>query len=266
MSNNRISPKLSDGTRICVECGNKKDYTLEFPKTGAVCKVCVAEYKKQYRQDNAAEIARKNNERYEKNKEEILLANAIYRSSHKEEKALQDKKYREENRDDLLKQKRIYYEENKDEILAKNKIYYEENKAEILDQAKVYRQEKRKNDPSFKLKCYASNMIYKYLKNKGRSKGDLSCSKYFDYTFQQLKEHLEGQFEWWMTWENQGKYSRKTWDDNDPTTWTWNLDHIIPHSSFNYEKMGDKEFKRCWALDNLRPYSAKQNIIDGDRR
>lgn len=29
--------------------------------------------------------------------------------------------------------------------------------------------------------------------------------------------------------------------------------------------MEDEEFKKCWALSNLRPYSAKQNIIDGAR-
>jgi hypothetical protein len=30
--------------------------------------------------------------------------------------------------------------------------------------------------------------------------------------------------------------------------------------------MVDEEFKKCWALSNLRPLSAKQNILDGNRR
>jgi len=30
--------------------------------------------------------------------------------------------------------------------------------------------------------------------------------------------------------------------------------------------MEDQEFLDCWALDNLRPYSAKQNFLDGVRR
>jgi hypothetical protein len=29
--------------------------------------------------------------------------------------------------------------------------------------------------------------------------------------------------------------------------------------------MEDQAFLDCWALSNLRPYSAKQNIIDGNR-
>jgi len=30
--------------------------------------------------------------------------------------------------------------------------------------------------------------------------------------------------------------------------------------------MEDENFKKCWALENLRPLSAKQNIIEGNRR
>ena len=77
-----------------------------------------------------------------------------------------------------------------------------------------------------------------------------------------LKEHLEKQFESWMNWNNWGRYS-KSWDDNDQTTWKWQIDHIVPQSCLPYTSMEDDAFKKCWALDNLRPLSAKQNIIDG---
>jgi len=80
-----------------------------------------------------------------------------------------------------------------------------------------------------------------------------------------LKKHLESQFEEWMNWDNYGVYRVDGWDDNDSTTWTWQIDHIIPHSSFKYSSMEDEEFKKCWDLSNLRPYSSKQNIIDGVR-
>lgn len=83
---------------------------------------------------------------------------------------------------------------------------------------------------------------------------------------EKLKRHLEGQFESWMTWDNHGRYDVKTWNDNDQNTWTWQIDHIIPHSKFHYTSMENQEFKDCWALSNLRPYSAKQNVIDGTSR
>ena len=69
-----------------------------------------------------------------------------------------------------------------------------------------------------------------------------------------------------MTWENHGVYNLNTWDDNDQSTWKWNIDHIIPQSKLPYTSMEDDNFKKCWALENLRPYSAKQNIIDGNKR
>ena len=69
-----------------------------------------------------------------------------------------------------------------------------------------------------------------------------------------------------MTWDNWGKYDPETWDDNNPSTFTWELDHIQPHSTFRYKSMKSKAFRECWALSNLRPLSAKQNNADGVTR
>jgi hypothetical protein len=66
-----------------------------------------------------------------------------------------------------------------------------------------------------------------------------------------------------MNWDNYGVYKAKEWDDNNQLTWKWQIDHIIPHSEFLYSSMKDPVFIKCWSLDNLRPYSAKNNCIDG---
>lgn len=42
------------------------------------------------------------------------------------------------------------------------------------------------------------------------------------------------------------------------------IDHITPKSDFNLDD--PKEFKRCWALSNLRPMWAKANIIKSNKR
>jgi hypothetical protein len=111
-----------------------------------------------------------------------------------------------------------------------------------------------------------SRAIYDALKNSGSSKyGDSSIEK-LKYTIDELNSHINVKFEWWMTWDNRGKYNKKTWKDDAPSTWVWNLDHIIPQSDLPYTSMDDENFKKCWALENLRPYSAKQNIIDGVTR
>jgi hypothetical protein len=80
---------------------------------------------------------------------------------------------------------------------------------------------------------------------------------------QELKEHLEKQFEPWMNWNNYGIYKKSQWNNDNMTTWTWQIDHIIPHSDLSYISMEDENFQRVWSLDNLRPLSAKQNNLDG---
>jgi hypothetical protein len=83
---------------------------------------------------------------------------------------------------------------------------------------------------------------------------------------EELKQHLEKQFEPWMNWNNWTNYNPKTWKDEDLTTWTWNIDHIIPQCDLKYTSMDEENFFKCWALENLRPYSAKLNIIEQDRK
>jgi hypothetical protein len=89
---------------------------------------------------------------------------------------------------------------------------------------------------------------------------------YLDYSPKDLKIHLENQFEPWMKWWNHGRYIASRWNDNDVSTWKWQIDHIIPFSKFKYLSIADEDFKKCWTLSNLRPLSAKQNLLDGVRR
>lgn len=129
---------------------------------------------------------------------------------------------------------------------------------------KLYRRQYRKNmDAAAKLRKNVSRVIGRALSS---GKGGESCTKYLPYSFQELKEHLEKQFESWMTWENYGSYDSKVWNDEDQSTWTWNIDHVIPQSKFQYETMRDTAFKECWALNNLRPFSSKDNFLQGVKR
>lgn len=65
------------------------------------------------------------------------------------------------------------------------------------------------------------------------------------FTARELREHLERQFTAGMTWENHG---------------AWHVDHIRPLSSFSYSSPDDDEFREAWALTNLRPLMAAENI------
>jgi hypothetical protein len=133
----------------------------------------------------------------------------------------------------------------------------------MLNRNRINEQERnrRANDINFKLRKNISRAIsFVIIKN------NMSTFKYLTYTVQMLKKHLEFQFEPWMNWQNYGIYNKSIWIEEDKSTWTWNIDHIIPQSDLPYTSMFDDNFKKCWSLENLRPYSAKSNILDGSNR
>lgn len=110
-------------------------------------------------------------------------------------------------------------------------------------------------DPFVKLRGKVSIAVAKSLKKQGLKKRG-SIIDHLPYSIEQLKEHLEKQFEPWMNWSNYGgraNEKRKTW---------W-IDHIKPQSEFQYTSMEHKLFNECWSLDNLRPLEKIENIKKG---
>lgn len=95
-----------------------------------------------------------------------------------------------------------------------NKEQYRLNKNTIRTQQKEYssrlenkmkrnkrQRERYNNDPIFRIKHRVSRTIRKVFKKQFINKDSPTWTK-LPYTPQQLKEHLEKQFEPWMTWEN----------------------------------------------------------------
>ena len=240
-------------TRKCSKCEmdkNESDFPFRDRKRGILrteCRECAKQIKAAYHITNkvySQEYARE------------------YRKQNGEKIKAQRAAGYQRNKDKILERSHIFYSENKDTILEQKKEYYEDNKTAIIAQHNEYTRNRNKTDIAYKLRKRVSNLIYQVL--RGDKNG--SCLDFLPYTIEELKIHLEAKFEPWMNWENWGRYSIKNWDDNDPTTFKWHIDHIIPQSCFHYETMDCQEFMDCWALSNLRPYSAKQNIIDGDRK
>lgn len=128
------------------------------------------------------------------------------------------------------------------------KEYIERNKDKINQK---YRDNFKKNI-SFKLRKNISRHVNRILKNNSSQKFGQSMLNFLGYSIDDLKKHLEKQFDSKMTWDNYGIY--------------WHIDHIIPQSCLPYESMSDINFKKCWSLNNLRPLDAKTNILDGATR
>lgn len=160
--------------------------------------------------------------------------------------------------------KREYYRKNKEEIIRKYKEYYEKNKEVILEKQRQYHykywdtiQQKNKvrnklpqtikkrkerwryrydTDIKFRLKEVISKSFIRFFEDKGENKY-LSFSKIVDYTYEELKNHLESYFRKGMSWDNYGEL--------------WEIHHIKPQNLFDITK--PKEVRECWKLDNLIP-------------
>lgn len=138
-------------------------------------------------------------------------------------------KRRENNKTKLAKSLRADYLK-KPEVAKRNRILAIE----------AYK--RRKQNPSYVICQRISVVIRRSIKT---GKNNRSWRDFVDYSIDELKDHLERQFTKGMSWENIGK---------------WHIDHIVPLSSFSFKSPTDPEFKRAWALSNLRPLWAAENL------
>jgi hypothetical protein len=232
-------------TKKCNKCNQVKNFPEDFTVGKKSCKKCRNSYLKGQRDNKLKspkrtkeEIYNKQKEWRKKNPERRAASVTKYHLTHKEQEA----EYRKKNSEKILKRVKNFVSENREALNLKLRI--------------------RRKNPIVKLR-HSVSILVRFNIN-GIKCG--SILKFLPYTIQELKDHLEKQFEPWMNWNNWGVYDSKIWNDNDQSTWTWQLDHIIPQSDLPYISMEDDNFKKCWELSNLRPYSAKQNLLDGTQR
>ena len=205
---------------------------------------------------------------YEENKEKKRESNKKWREENPEyskkwaeenpEKRREiNKKWEEENKEKRAEYRKKWAEENPEKLRESSKKWEEENKEERAEYKNKWRKEKYHTDPCYKLRVITSVMVWGALKE---GKGGESILPYVDWnSYEEYKEHLESQFEDWMTWENHGPVH--------PTERRWHIDHIKPQSVLleGVTSMDDPKFRECWTLENLRPLEARENMIKGNK-
>ena len=139
--------------------------------------------------------------------------------------------------------------QSKDKKAEYNKKYYEENKERYAALNLTNFKKRYHSDPVFKIHTNISSIVRRSIKSQNGIKVGRTF-EHLPYTPQQLKEHIERQFEDWMTWENYGQ---------------WHIDHVYPQSKLPYDSLEHPNFRKCWALENLRPLCAKENIRKSDK-
>lgn len=141
---------------------------------------------------------------------------------------------------------------NPDKVKSINNKSYDKRKTNpsrriwSIKYSKSYTAKKRQ-DPRHRLDHRMSQLLRAGLKSKNGNKWETLVG----YSIDDLFQHIERQFHGGMSWNNMGE---------------WHIDHILPVSIFTYQDENDPDFKACWALSNLRPLWALENIKKSNQR
>lgn len=221
--------------KLCTKCGIEKDLS-EFPdrksSNGKViknsnCRECLKEKQRRYREKNKDTIKVYDKKRYEDDKEKYKLRRNEYYQKNKE-----SIKENQKNNPTIKEYRKKYYQKNKDKLDKQNRDNF---------------YKRLNNDVCFKLKHNISTNLRKSLKRKNHYKKSRT-QEILGCTFEEFKEHIESQWEPWMTWDNYGKYNGKE-------NYGWDIDHIIPTSSV----LTENEILELFHYSNLQPLCSKIN-------
>lgn len=230
----------SNSTRTCTSCLQDKPATRDYfhaykrapDGCRSVCRVCRAEDHAAHRDERLAQ----RREYYRANSERLNAASKAFYQQNLEAQRAAGLKRHYRNRDKRLEQMRAYREENLVKINARRRT-----------KSKATFQERYGVDLGFTLRHRLRALIRITLTKgrEGRRMRDL-----LGYGAEELKSHIERQFIGGMTWD--GFMAGEI-----------HIDHIVPVSSFKIESPDSPEFRACWALSNLRPMWAKDNLSKG---
>lgn len=195
-------------------------------------------------------------------KERIRSYNSIYYKENIDDIKEGKKKYQQTNKEAIAKRKREYYLKHRDMIIEKAMNYEKKNRLKVKEVKRRYRENnkaslrikrlgygtnRKKVDIQFKLQCAVRDRLNKALKGNQKSGSaikDLGC------TVEELKTHLETQFQEGMSWSNWARDG-------------WHIDHRIPLSSFD---LTDREqLLKAVNYTNLQPLWALENIIKSNK-
>jgi hypothetical protein len=230
-------------TKLCVKCNQNKDISeFDFLNSGNrrnTCRSCRNARRRQRREEDPELKARQqkqNRDSWQRNNWTVRTRERYQEDTEFRQKRLNsNEEYRQKHLAQIAKRKKSYSE-----------AYYLKNKDRIKVVGREYRRKRRKEDPEFCLRTDIGAQISKALKEQKT----FNTFDFLDYTPQELKAHLEKLFTPGMTWKNHNRYG-------------WHIDHKIPQSWFDFSK--PEQIRSCWALENLQPKWAKENLSKGNR-
>jgi len=225
--------------KVCSKCKKEKSidsfYKYKLSKDGyfCYCKQCCKEYGKI---------------NYSKNREYLLQKQREYSQEYNRKQYVRKYNQLPEIQQRRKKWNIQNYQDNRQKYIDRGKKWQKDNKEKVRIYNKEWKAKEKRQNSQFKLNCLMTNLIGVSLKG---NKNNRHWEDLVGYSLQELKVHLENLFDKKMSWKNQGSY--------------WHIDHIKPKSLFSFIEPEDKEFKECWALDNLQPLEGIENIRKGNK-
>ena len=200
-------------------------------------------YQKKWRENNPEKVKYYEKHRKER-KQYIKEYNKKYYLENKVQHLEKMKEYVLKNKKEVEDYKRKWSKDNSKKIVKKVKIWREQNPEKYKKQAREYISKLYHTDLKYNLNYRMSIAIGRSLKGNKNGK---HWEVLVGYSMLDLKRHLQKTIPKGYTWQEylEGKL---------------HIDHIIPKNAFEFTKPEDINFKKCWALVNLRLLPAKENI------
>ncbi len=221
---------VDHGVFNCCKCGSTSKKNSPIQKYCASC-----------REQVKAEQAAKARAAYtERNRERLREKHAQWVKENPEVMREALRQYREKNRELLRSKDKAYRDRTREHQRRRSAEY---RKTEKFKEIARECQRKRRANPMLALSGRVSRMIRASLSSGAKARR--SWEDLVGYSLSDLVIHIERQFAPGMSWENRDE---------------WHIDHIVPVSAFSFESPEDPDFKACWALTNLRPLWAADNL------
>lgn len=139
---------------------------------------------------------------------------------------------------------------------ARRRNYVKRNPKKVRDTQRRYqknaakkiyarRRKRYAEDKGFRVRVISAVRLHQALKRSSVVKSKCTMD-FVGCTMDELRKHLEDQFEPWMSWDNFGE---------------WHIDHIRPCASFDFTD--EAQIHECFHYSNLRPLCAQENRKKG---
>lgn len=244
--------------KTCTKCLKSKELTEFHSKKKSPdglypqCKQCKLEkdrikyeLNKERRLERAKEYYSLNKEKVlerRKNDENVKRYNLNYKKEHKIAHSEYMQKYRQENKEKINKYKKDRYHAIK-------------NTDEFKKQRSEWQKERKQRDPLFKLRKNLGQRLRDALSVNSWEK-DTEFSQYIGCSLEELKNHLQSNFQEGMNWDNYGNKENN-----------WSIDHIYPLS---LAKTKEEMIKLChyknlqplWHIDNVKKSNKISKFTD----